>query len=107
MISMFALIICLGIMVDDAIVVGEHAHYLHLKGHSAFESAFIASKTMFFACILFRSNNHYCLCRFGSYRWTFWAYCGGYTLYSYCCYGCKFIRVFFNFTYAYVPRIKK
>ena len=32
MVSMFALIICLGIVVDDAIVVGEHADFLGRQG---------------------------------------------------------------------------
>jgi|TARA_Y100000590_G_scaffold460471_1_gene619837 multidrug efflux pump subunit AcrB len=39
MISLFALILVLGIVVDDAIVIGEHAEYLHRKGHSALEAA--------------------------------------------------------------------
>tara|TARA_Y100000588_G_scaffold391586_1_gene500661 strand:+ start:53 stop:3205 length:3153 start_codon:yes stop_codon:yes gene_type:complete len=39
MISLFALILVLGIVVDDAIVVGEHAEYLHRKGLSALEAA--------------------------------------------------------------------
>ena len=39
MISLFALILVLGIVVDDAIVVGEHAEFLHRKGLSALEAA--------------------------------------------------------------------
>ena len=34
MVSLFALIICLGIVVDDAIVIGEHADHLHRQGHA-------------------------------------------------------------------------
>ena len=48
MISLFALIITLGIVVDDAIVVGEHADYRHRKlGESAAEAAENAAKKMF------------------------------------------------------------
>ena len=39
MVSLFALIICLGIVVDDAIVVGEHADFLSQKGYSPEEAA--------------------------------------------------------------------
>ena len=46
MISVFALIICLGIVVDDAIVVGEHADFLHRRGHSPAEAASLAARRM-------------------------------------------------------------
>lgn len=46
MVSLFALIICLGIVVDDAIVVGEHADFLARKGYSAEEAASLAAKRM-------------------------------------------------------------
>ena len=46
MISVFALIICLGIVVDDAIVVGEHADFLHRRGHSPAEAASLAARWM-------------------------------------------------------------
>jgi multidrug efflux pump subunit AcrB len=39
MVSLFALIICLGIVVDDAIVVGEYADMLHQNGHSPTDAA--------------------------------------------------------------------
>ncbi|GJL86334.1 MAG: acriflavin resistance protein [Minwuia thermotolerans] len=39
MVSLFALIMTLGIIVDDAIVVGEHAAHLRQKGLSAVEAA--------------------------------------------------------------------
>lgn len=39
MISLFAIIMSLGIIVDDAIVVGEHASYLRSSGLSAAEAA--------------------------------------------------------------------
>ena len=39
MISLFGIIMTLGIVVDDAIVVGEHAHTLAQRGHSAFEAS--------------------------------------------------------------------
>lgn len=39
MVSLFALIICLGIVVDDAIVVGEHADHLSASGLSAARAA--------------------------------------------------------------------
>ncbi|MEL6958885.1 MAG: efflux RND transporter permease subunit [Pseudomonadota bacterium] len=48
MISLFALIITLGIVVDDAIVVGEHADYRHRKlGESPAEAAENAAQKMF------------------------------------------------------------
>ncbi|MEC9403285.1 MAG: efflux RND transporter permease subunit, partial [Pseudomonadota bacterium] len=46
MISVFALIICLGIVVDDAIVVGEHADFLHRRGYSPAEAASLAARRM-------------------------------------------------------------
>lgn len=46
MISLFGLILVLGIVVDDAIVVGEHAEALKRKGHSALESAERGAKRM-------------------------------------------------------------
>jgi len=46
MISMFALIISLGIIVDDAIVVGEHADALRRKGLSASAAAATAARRM-------------------------------------------------------------
>ena len=48
MISLFGLIITLGIVVDDAIVVGEHADYRHRKlGESPAEASENAAKKMF------------------------------------------------------------
>ncbi len=46
MISLFALIICLGIVVDDAIVVGEHADHLARKGLPPDEAAAQAANRM-------------------------------------------------------------
>jgi multidrug efflux pump subunit AcrB len=46
MVSVFALIICLGIVVDDAIVVGEHADFLHRRGYKPAEAASLAAKRM-------------------------------------------------------------
>ncbi|MEO1115033.1 MAG: efflux RND transporter permease subunit [Pseudomonadota bacterium] len=46
MVSVFALIICLGIVVDDAIVVGEHADSLHRKGYPPPEAASLAARRM-------------------------------------------------------------
>ena len=46
MISLFALIITLGIVVDDAIVVGEHADALAAKGHSPADAAAMAATRM-------------------------------------------------------------
>ena len=46
MISLFALIISLGIIVDDAIVVGEHANHLHHHGMSPEAAAIAAAKRM-------------------------------------------------------------
>jgi len=46
MISMFALIISLGIIVDDAIVVGEHADSLRRKGLSPSAAAATAARRM-------------------------------------------------------------
>jgi len=47
MISMFALIMGLGIVVDDAIVVGEHTEHLHRRGLPADVSSLHAARTMF------------------------------------------------------------
>lgn len=46
MVSVFALIICLGIVVDDAIVVGEHADSLHRRGYPPAEAASLAARRM-------------------------------------------------------------
>ncbi len=46
MISMFAIIMGLGIIVDDAIVVGEHAEFLHRQGASASDAALRSAKVM-------------------------------------------------------------
>ncbi|MET1411912.1 efflux RND transporter permease subunit [Roseibium sp. HPY-6] len=46
MVSVFALIICLGIVVDDAIVVGEHADFLHRRGYPPPEAASLAARRM-------------------------------------------------------------
>ena len=46
MISLFALIICLGIIVDDAIVVGEHADHLSRNGYSPSDAATLAAQRM-------------------------------------------------------------
>lgn len=46
MISLFGLIITLGIVVDDAIVVGEHADHLSRHGHSPTQAAENAARRM-------------------------------------------------------------
>ena len=46
MISLFALIICLGIVVDDAIVVGEHADHLARQGLRPVDAAGQAARRM-------------------------------------------------------------
>lgn len=46
MISMFAIIMGLGIIVDDAIVVSEHAEFLHRQGASPTDAASRAAKVM-------------------------------------------------------------
>jgi len=46
MISMFAIIMGLGIIVDDAIVVGEHAEFLHRHGASPQDAALGAATVM-------------------------------------------------------------
>jgi len=55
MISMFGFILVLGIVVDDAIVVGENIHKHHLKGHfglrGAIEGAQEVSKPVIFAVL--------------------------------------------------------
>lgn len=55
MISLFALIMTIGIIVDDAIVVGEHATTLREKGHPPAVAAYLGGRRMFgpvFAAIL-------------------------------------------------------
>ncbi len=47
MLSLFALIMSLGIIVDDAIVVGEHADYLEKKGLGRVEAAVSGARRMF------------------------------------------------------------
>ena len=47
MISMFAVIMGLGIIVDDAIVIGEHTEMLHRHGLSPEEATMQAAKVMF------------------------------------------------------------
>lgn len=47
MISMFAIIMGLGIIVDDAIVIGEHTEMLHRHGMSPEEATMKAARTMF------------------------------------------------------------
>ena len=47
MISMFAIIMGLGIIVDDAIVIGEHTEMLHRHGMSPEEATMTAAKVMF------------------------------------------------------------
>ncbi len=46
MVSLFALIICLGIVVDDAIVVGEHTDFLARRGLRPAEAAIAAARRM-------------------------------------------------------------
>ncbi len=46
MVSLFALILCLGIVVDDAIVVGEHADHLAGQGLPAADAATEAARRM-------------------------------------------------------------
>ena len=46
MVSMFALIICLGIVVDDAIIVGEHADFLSRRGYTPTQAAAQAARRM-------------------------------------------------------------
>lgn len=47
MISLFALIMTVGIIVDDAIVVGEHSTTLREKGYSPPIAAYVGAKRMF------------------------------------------------------------
>jgi len=47
MISLFALIMTIGIIVDDAIVVGEHATTLRERGHPPAIAAYLGAKRMF------------------------------------------------------------
>lgn len=44
MVSMFAFIVTLGIVVDDAIVVGENVYYYRQKGHRWLDAAVIGAK---------------------------------------------------------------
>jgi len=46
MISLFGLIMALGIVVDDAIVVGEHAEYRHRQGLKPFAAAVAGARRM-------------------------------------------------------------
>ncbi|MEE8270903.1 MAG: efflux RND transporter permease subunit, partial [Alphaproteobacteria bacterium] len=46
MVSLFALILCLGIVVDDAIVVGEHADHLARHGMKPADAAVAAARRM-------------------------------------------------------------
>ncbi len=46
MVSLFALILCLGIVVDDAIVVGEHADHLARKGETPARAALLSARRM-------------------------------------------------------------
>ena len=48
MISLFAFILTLGIIVDDAIVVGEHAMYRLEQGHTPLDAALMGARRMFF-----------------------------------------------------------
>lgn len=45
--SMFAIVMGLGIIVDDAIVIGEHTEMLHRRGMSPEEATMTAARTMF------------------------------------------------------------
>ena len=47
MVSLFALIMMLGIIVDDAIVVAEHAQFRHDSGINPENSAYDGARTMF------------------------------------------------------------
>lgn len=46
MISLFGMIMAIGIVVDDAIVVGEHAEHLHRNGYSALDAAIGGARRM-------------------------------------------------------------
>ena len=46
MFTLFALILSLGIIVDDAIVVGEYADFLHQQGYKPAKAAIIGAKRM-------------------------------------------------------------
>ena len=46
MLTLFALILSLGIIVDDAIVVGEYADFLHEQGYSPSQAAIIGAQRM-------------------------------------------------------------
>lgn len=51
MISLFAFIMVLGIIVDDAIVVGEHTVFQHEQGKAPLQAAIIGAKRMFFPVV--------------------------------------------------------
>ncbi|OKL42603.1 efflux RND transporter permease subunit [Pseudovibrio exalbescens] len=51
MISCFALIMMLGVIVDDAIVVGEHTATLHSRGEPPVTAAILGANTMFWPII--------------------------------------------------------
>jgi multidrug efflux pump subunit AcrB len=46
MISLFAFIIALGIVVDDAIIIGEHIYHFRQEGHSPIQAAILGVKEM-------------------------------------------------------------
>lgn len=50
-ISLFSLILCLGLIVDDAIVVIENAHRYHEQGHSRIISAYLGAREVFWPVI--------------------------------------------------------
>lgn len=46
MISLFAFIIALGIVVDDAIIIGEHVYHFRQEGHTPMQAAIMGVKEM-------------------------------------------------------------
>jgi multidrug efflux pump subunit AcrB len=46
MVSLFAFIVTLGIVVDDTIIIGENVYRLRQQGHSAIQAAIIGAKEM-------------------------------------------------------------
>ncbi|MDC9728881.1 MAG: efflux RND transporter permease subunit [Methyloprofundus sp.] len=46
MISLFAFIIALGIVVDDAIIIGEHIYHFRQEGHTPIQAAILGVKEM-------------------------------------------------------------
>ena len=50
-ISLFSLILCLGLVVDDAIVVVENAHRFHERGYSRTLSAYLGARQVFWPVI--------------------------------------------------------